>query len=384
MAGLEAPRTATAYRGLKLDLRGKATGRASVADVVGGTMSGNNASTVATMGQKRFQRRDEAIIDPEIPIIDAHHHLFDFPHYRYLLDDYLKDAKAGHNIVASVYVEIHAFARRSGPEYMRPLGEVEFANGVGAMCAEGQYGPRVAAAIVGHADLRHGDAIGEFLDRAISLAPERFRGIRQVTIEHESELIYQYITNRPPKGVLQDAGFRRGFAQLTKRRLIFDAAVFHNQIPEIRKLADDFPEATIVLNHLGIAMGLGAGPERRKQIFDEWHNAIRDIANYDNVYCKIGGLGLPFWGLGYLERTDEIEAEELAADWRPFVEGAVETFGPERCMMESNYPPDSRSCGFVPLWNALKLCVQRYSDDEKRSMFSKTAARVYRIERPGF
>src|SRR2546422_6802244 len=128
--------------------------------------------------------RDEPIIDPDIPIIDAHHHLFDRPALRYMLDEYLADVRAGHRIVASVYVETQAFARPGGPEVLRTLGEIEFANGVGAMGASGVYGDcRVAAAIVGYADLRFGDAVGEMLDRALALAPERFRGVRQITIE---------------------------------------------------------------------------------------------------------------------------------------------------------------------------------------------------------
>lgn len=333
------------------------------------------------LGAKRTQGREEAIVDPHLPIIDAHHHLFDFPHYRYLLPDYLEDCATGHRIVASVYAEIQAFVRTSGPEVLRPLGEVEFANGIGAMCAGGQYGPRAAAAIVGHADLRHGAAVGELFDQAMARAPERFRGIRQITIEHPGEEIYRYITHRPPQGVLQHPGFRAGFAELARRGLIFDAAVFHHQLPEIARLAADFPDAPIVLNHLGLPMGLGVGGPAA--VFDDWRQAVRDLAVHDNVLCKISGLGLPFWGFGLMERQDDIASPELAGLWRPYVEVVVEAFGPHHCMMASNYPPDSRSCGFVPMWNALKLTMAGCSDAEKRAVFHDTAARVYRIEAGG-
>ncbi|MCB1396642.1 MAG: amidohydrolase family protein [Rhodobacteraceae bacterium] len=331
------------------------------------------------MGARRGDGQGEAIIDPDLPIVDAHHHLYDFPHYRYLLDDYLADCGSGHRFVASVYAEIQAFPRPNGPEALRHLGEVEFANGIGAMCASGQYGPRVAAAIIGHADLRRGRAVGEFLDRAMEIAPDRFRGIRQIAIEHPDEEIYRYITHRPPKGVLRDPGFRDGFAELARRGLVFDAAVFHNQLPEIRALALAFPDAPIVLNHLGIAVGIQSGPAA---VFDDWRQGLRDLAQCRNVLCKIGGFGLPFWGFGFDQRSEGAGSAELAAVWRPYVEVALEAFGPDRCMMESNYPVDSRSAGFVPVWNALKLCMAGWSEAEKRAAFCTTATRVYGVDLP--
>jgi len=171
--------------------------------------------------------RDEPIIDPDIPIIDAHHHLFVRPALRYMLDDYLADARAGHRIVASVYVETMAFARPSGPELLRPLGEIEFANGVGAICASGNYGDcRVCAAIVGHADLRLGDRVAELLDRALEIAPDRFRGVRQVAIDDPSDAPFRFVPVRPPRGLMKHPGFRPGFHQLVKRGLTFDAALF--------------------------------------------------------------------------------------------------------------------------------------------------------------
>ena len=325
--------------------------------------------------------RDEPILDPDLPIIDAHHHLFDRPALRYMLDDYLADARAGHKVVASVYVETQAFARPGGPEVLRPLGEIEFANGVGAMGASGVYGDcRVAAAIVGYADLRFGDAVGEMLDRALALSPERFRGVRQITIEHPSEVPFRYMTHRPPSGVLQHPQFRPGFRHLARRGLSFDAAVFHNQLPDIAELADAFADTTIVLNHVGMAMGMEMDEAARADVFSDWGRWLRELARRPNVVCKLGGLGMPFWGFGFEHRADPVSYLELAAAWTPFVAGAIEAFGAERCMMESNFPPDGRSCGFVPLWNAMKHIVRGCSADEKAALFHRTAARVYRID----
>jgi predicted TIM-barrel fold metal-dependent hydrolase len=327
--------------------------------------------------------RDEPIIDPEIRIIDAHHHLFHRPPLRYMLDDYLADAQAGHRIVASVYVETLAFARPDGPDLLRPLGEIEFANGIGAICASGVYGDcRVCAGIVGHADMRLGDAVADLLDRALDIAPERFRGVRQVAIDAPTEAPYRFIANRPPRGVMQSAGFRPAFRQVVKRGLTFDAAVFHHQLPDVIDLADAFPEATIVLNHCGHALGMDLDEQGRAEVFRAYRGLLFEVARRANVFCKVGGLGMPFWGFRFEEREDPVGYQDLATAWRPYVEAAIEAFGAGRCMMESNFPPDARSGGFVPTWNALKQIVRAASPADKHALFYGTAARAYRLNLP--
>src|SRR5262249_45663720 len=94
-------------------------------------------------------RHKEPILEPELPIIDPHHHLWLRPGWRYLLDDLLADTESGHNVVATVYMEASSMYRDRGPEETRPVGEVEFANGIAAMCDSGVFGKtRVAAGIV--------------------------------------------------------------------------------------------------------------------------------------------------------------------------------------------------------------------------------------------
>ena len=335
------------------------------------------------MTGKRLEGRDEVIIDPDMPIIDAHHHLFDRPALRYMFEDYLADAGAGHQVVASTYVETQAFIRPDLPEMLRPIGEIEFANGVGAMSASGGYGScRVCAAIVGYADLRFGDAVAELLDRALEVAPGRFRGVRQMTMEDPSETSYRFMTQPPPRGILTSTGFRPAFKHLAPRHLSFDAAVFHHQLPEVAELADAFPDTTIVLNHMGMALLMDMDAQARADVFVNWRDALRDLARRPNVVCKVGGLGMPFWGFRFETRSEPISYVELAAAWKPYVETSIAAFGADRCMLESNFPPDGRSCGFVPLWNALKHIIRAYSPEEKAALCHRTAARVYRIELP--
>lgn len=330
---------------------------------------------------KRLDGRNETILEPELAIIDSHHHLFDKPGLRYMAEEYVEDAQAGHRIVATVYVEGGSFFRQSGPELLRPLGEVEFANGVGAMADGGGFdGIRLCAAIVGYADLRHGDNVGWLLDRAMAAAPDRFRGIRQITMDYPNDTPFRFFfSGRPPAGVLQHSEFQAGFAQIAQRGLVYDATGFHVQIPDLLQLADAFPYTSIVLNNLGTAMALDMEPAEQKTVFEEWQANLAEAARRPNVFCKVGGLGLPFWGFDLHERDDEIGSDELARLWKPYVETALELFGADRCMAGSNYPPDSRSCGFVPAWNALKAIAADCSEAEKRALFAETAARVYRI-----
>lgn len=340
-------------------------------------------SKIAASLSKRFEGRNEAILDPELPIIDAHHHLYERPALQYMLNDYLADVAAGHNIVASVYIETKEMARPDGPEALRPLGEIEFANGVAAMSASGRYGPcRVAAAIVGYADLAQGDSIAELLDRALSCAPDRFRGIRMTTLEtgNTAWLRYVIMPFHPAPGVMRSAAFREGFRHLAPRHLTFDASVFHTQLHDVGDLARNYPETTIVLGHLGMMMALDIEDSSRASLFEEWRRELRQLSQHSNVVCKVGGLGLPFWGFGLQDRSGAVGFTELAALWEPYVETAIEVFGVNRCMMESNFPPDGRSCGYVPLWNALKHITRGYTRAEKLALFRDNAARVYRID----
>src|SRR3954465_8516641 len=123
--------------------------------------------------------RTEPILEPDLPIVDPHHHLWERPGWRYMLDDLLADTNSGHTIVATVFVQCRAMHRAGGPEAFRPVGETEFVNGVAAMRGTGGYGPaEICAGVVGHADLRRGAAVREVLEAHIRAGGGRFRGIR--------------------------------------------------------------------------------------------------------------------------------------------------------------------------------------------------------------
>lgn len=320
----------------------------------------------------------EAILEPDLPICDPHHHLWDHPQHRYLLDELLADTGSGHNVVATVFVECMSMYRADGPSQMRPVGETQFVNGIAAMSASGGYGPtRVAAGIVGFADLTLGDRAGAVLDAHIAASP-RFRGIRHAAGWDASDAVRSSHTN-PPPGLLLDAAFRRGFAALAKRGLTFDAWLYHPQIPELTDLAKAFPGTTIVLDHFGGPLGIGPYAGRRAEVFEFWKGAIRALAACPNVVAKLGGLVMALNGFGFHKRDRPPTSTELVGATRDWHLHAIERFGVERCMFESNFPVDKVSASYPVLWNSFKRITASFTPAEKAALFHDTATRVYRL-----
>jgi L-fuconolactonase len=324
----------------------------------------------------------EAIREPDLPIVDPHHHLWDHPKYRYLLDELLADTGSGHNIVATVFVECLSMYRATGPAELRPVGETEFVNGVGAMSASGRYGAtRVAAGIVGFADLTLGDRAGAVLDAHLAASP-RFRGIRHAAGWDVSDGVRNSHTN-PPRGLYLDPGFRRGFAELARRHLTFDAWLYHPQLPELTDLAKAFPDTTIVLDHFGGPLGIGPYAGKRTEIFRYWRTALATLAGCPNVVAKLGGLVMPLNGFGFHKQATSVTSAQLAEATRDWYRHAIDVFGPERCMFESNFPVDKVSCSYTVLWNSFKRIAEGFSAADKAAMFHDTAARVYRLGERG-
>ena len=247
--------------------------------------------------------RREEIIDPALPIIDPHHHLWDYPGWRYMLPDLLRDIGGGHNITATVFAECHAMYKATGPEDLRPVGETEFIAGVAAMSESGGYGPtRVCSGIVGHADLTLGTRVTEVLEAHIQAGGGRFRGIRHITVWDASPDVRCTII-LPPKDLMPDRAFREGFAQLAPLGLSFDAWLYYTQLPELIDLAAKSPGTTVILDHIGGVLGVGPYRGRRDEVFATWKQSIEELARCPNVYVKVGGMGMHTCGFDFHERA---------------------------------------------------------------------------------
>jgi predicted TIM-barrel fold metal-dependent hydrolase len=336
------------------------------------------SSIQAPVRQDWLEQRHEKIIDPDLPIVDPHHHLWDRPGYRYLLQEFLRDVGSGHNIRATLFEECGAMYRSKGPRELRSLGETEFAAAVARNSASGQYGPtRCCAGIIGYVDLRIGAHAKEVLEKHISVSEGRLRGIRNGSAWHDDPSLAIY--TGAPRGLLLDSGFREGFAALAPLDLSFDAWMFQTQLEDLVDLARAFPQTRIVLNHLGGPLAIGPYAGKRKDAFVEWRVGIRSVAGCPNVHVKLGGLGLKLIGFTFSGNDMPPSSKDLEKVWRPYIETCIEVFGPKRSMFESNFPVDKGSCSYQVLWNAFKRIVAGYSVDEKTTLFGGTASSTYQL-----
>jgi predicted TIM-barrel fold metal-dependent hydrolase len=321
----------------------------------------------------------EETIDPTLAICDPHHHLWDRPGDRYLLEELLSDTGSGHNIVSTVFVECRSRYRQDGPGEMRPIGETEFVQGVAEESESGRYGPtRVASGIVGRADLRLGKAVEPVLEAHLAASPSRFRGVRYMCSWDASDEIDNAATD-PPPGLMLDPKFQEGVACLKKYDLSFEAWLYHPQLPELFALARAVPNVTIILNHVAGPLGVGPYAGRRDEVFKAWQQGIAELASCPNVTVKLGGLGMPRCGFGWHEQPSPPTSAELAGAMEPFYLWCIENFGVNRCMFESNFPVDKISYSYHVMWNVFKRITRHFSPTERAALFHDTATRVYRL-----
>src|SRR5437870_5404935 len=324
----------------------------------------------------------EPTLEPELPICDAHHHFWDLrperlPYQRYLLHELVADVHCGHNVRSTVFIEARAMYRPDGPAELRPVGEIEFVQGLAAASASGLYGPcRAAAAIIGHANLNLGDRVQPVLEALHAASPNRFRGIRHtVTWDPHPE-----IASREQEGVLATAAFRAGGHVLARMGLSLDTGVCFPQLPELAAFAQALPTLTIILTHLGGLTRVGPYANRDDEVLATWRRGLATVAACPNVYMKLGGIGMPRTGFDWHTRATPIGSEELATSMAPLMNYCIEQFSPARCMFESNFPVDKVSYSYNVMNNAFKRLSKGYSAAERAAMFHDVAARVYRID----
>ena len=323
----------------------------------------------------------EPALEPELPICDPHHHFWDFrtariPYQRYLLPELVADVDCGHDVRSTVFIEARAMYRADGPAEMRPVGEVEFVQGLAAASASGLYGRcRAATAIVGHADLKLGERVEPVLEALQAASPNRFRGIRHIATWDADPRV----ESREKEGVLSTPEFRAGATVLARKGLSLDTIVCFPQLPELAEFARAVPDLPIILNHLGGLNRTGPFEGRDEEVMAQWRRGMAEMARCPNVYVKLGGIGMPRFGFDWHLRDEPIGSEELAAAMAPLLGYCIEQFGPDRCMFESNFPVDKVSFSHPILYNAFKRFSHGYSAAERALLFHDTAARAYRI-----
>ncbi|MEM5339561.1 amidohydrolase family protein [Paraburkholderia azotifigens] len=327
--------------------------------------------------------RDEPVLEPALAIVDAHHHLWDRQTGRYLADEFGNDVASGHRVVSTVYVQCRSMLRHDGPEAMKPVGEVEFANGIAAMFASGAYGPaRCCEAIVGGADLTLGAELDAVLEAMLQISGGRLRGIRNPLAWHASPDVSSSPVT-PPCDRMASPVFRQGVRALGRFGLSLDAWVYHTQLDDLYDLARAAEHVSVVIDHFGGPLGVGPHAGQRPAVHAEWKQKLARLASLPNTRIKLGGAGMNVFGFDFAARELPPSSGELAFAWRPYFEVCVELFGANRCMFESNFPVDKGMFSYGVLWNAFKRLASAMSADEKAALFSRTAAATYRLAIPG-
>ena len=327
---------------------------------------------------------EEPTLEPDIPICDPHHHFWDrrperIPYQNYLLPELYEDLNSGHNVVSTVFVEANAKYRPNGLEEMMPVGEVEFVQGLAAAADTGLYGPaKAAASIVGHANLHLGDAVEPVLEALQAASPQRFRGIRHGLTYDDHPDIGNNRWNR--KEQLGEERFRAGARVLARMGFSFDAWMYFHQLPELVSFAQAIPELPIILNHIGGVLGTGPYANLQEDVIPVWKKNLAEVAKCPNVVVKLGGIGQPRTGYDWSAREKPIGSDELSGLMAPLMNYAIDQFGPDRGMIESNFPPDKVGHSYNILYNAFKRLTKDYSASERNDMFRGTAERVYRVE----
>jgi L-fuconolactonase len=323
----------------------------------------------------------EEILDADLPIVDAHHHIWGTspaePWEPYDEHTVIADKTgSGHNIVGTIYVDSMANYRTDGPEHMRTVGEVEFVHGVAERAnAKGGRAKGTCAAIVGAADLMLGAQVGEVLDAQIAASP-RYSGIRYMTaLDPDLPPIF----GGRAYGEMTTPAFREGFAELVKRGLTFDAWAFHPQLPEVLDLARAFPEAKIVVDHTGGPIGVGRFLTDPEGTHAAWRIEMEALSNCPNVVLKLGGLNMTYTRLDATDQMRPNTSRQVADLQRDFILAAIDLFGPSRCMFESNFPVDMRSISYAVVWNSFKRMTQEFTTEERADLFAGTAMRFYGI-----
>ena len=324
----------------------------------------------------------EEVLEPERRLVDPHHHFFEgsggFPFYD--LSTFWTDTET-HKVEQTVYVQCWEGYRETGPEEMRVVGETEWVDRIATQAAERPDAAQIGA-IVGTADLRLGAKVRPILE-AHRKASELFRGIRLIAAWDASE----GIPSRPglPDGNLySDPAFREGFAVLADMGLSFDAYHYHHQNRCLTELARAFPSVHIVNNHLGTPLGVGPYAGREEEVFEEWARDVAEQATCPNVFMKLGGLAMPWNGFGFHNDPVPPSSDELVAKQSRYYHHAIEHFGAERCMFESNFPVDKCALSYTVLWNAFKKMAARYTEAERDRMFRGTASEFYQLNSVGY
>jgi len=342
-----------------------------------------NKSPHLPVRQEWLNQHIEDPILPNFPIIDPHHHLWDVGFGRYYIEELLEDINSsGHNIEATVYIMSSSNTKiyaKDGLEEFKPLTEIEFATSEGKradLIPDNKV--KVNASIVGSVDLTFGSKLEPVLEKAINISEGRLKGIRMLLASHTDPRISSGAV-KSDLGLMLHPNFIDGAKCIQNADLSLDFWIYHTQLNEMEKIARALPDLTIILNHVGGPIHLGEYEGKQAVTHREWRSAMIRLSRIPNINVKLGGLGMAVNGAKFHNDKIPPNSVQLSDVWKPWIYETIDMFGFDRCMFESNFPVDKGSCSYGTLWNAFKILATDMSDDEKNKLFSKNAARIYKI-----
>ena len=324
----------------------------------------------------------EEIIDPQLPIIDPHHHLWNGDNqlagsFPYLIENLNEDTFSGHNIVGTIFMECAQGYYLNGEEKYKPVGETEF---VINLIKDSKKLPESTniMGIIGYANLMLGTDVKDVLDEHLSKGEGLFKGIRHAAGWDKNNEIHNSHSN-PIENIYYDKNFIKGAEELINLNLTFDAWHYHHQITDLSIFAERYPELIIIHDHFGGPLGVGPYEGKREEIFKKWKDDISLLSESKNVYAKLGGLAMPVNGWNFHKQDKPASSDQIVDLHQQYYLHTINCFGADRCMFESNFPVDRRSVTYHILWNAFKKMVSDYSDEDKNKLFFKNAKDVYGV-----
>ena len=319
----------------------------------------------------------EDALDPTFPIIDPHHHLWHRGGSRYLAEELYEDLTATHNITDTVFVECMANYDKERSKELQPVGETYFVAEESERL-EKLGGPKISG-IVGFADLMLGNRVIEVLDEHAEAGRGLFRGIRHATAwSDDPEISISH--SKPTQEMMREKLFLEGLTVLGEQGYSFDAWLYFDQIDELIDLALACPDIPIILNHLGAPLAIGRWKTKNSEVDKKWKDQLTKLSKSTNVYLKIGGIGMDnYFNTEWSSLKVPPSSELVANYWKDKITWVIDTFSPDRCMFESNFPVDRQTLPYSVLWNTFQRIADQYSHEEKRALFSGTASTVYKL-----
>ncbi|OYD73721.1 UNVERIFIED_ORG: putative TIM-barrel fold metal-dependent hydrolase [Burkholderia sp. CF145] len=344
---------------------------------------GTMVRTTDTLQEWHRAGEVETALDPQMPIVDAHHHLFGTAADRlyYRVEDLQDDISGGHNVIGTIYCEAYYSGwHKDGPDALRPVGEVQnIVRAAQEVSLTTAHGPcELAAAVVAHTDMTLGHYVAEVLEAHVAAGAGRLRGVRHRTATDLGR-VGSFIESRPAPHLLINERFQQGVRQLASFGLSFDAWVYHTQIDELISLVDSVPDTTVVVDHIGGPIGVAEYRPYQADVTRTWKRKLHELAERPNVMMKVGGMGMAVFGFGFEREIQPAGSAALASAWRPYIDTCIEAFGTDRCLFESNFPVDKQSTSYTSLWNAFKRCTAELSFSERCDLFFGTACRAYQL-----